>query len=150
MNLVIDCGNSAAKVGIFEGYELKKRLVLPTDSELQMFLKNADYENVMISSVKGNSDLLSAWAMHAKKKFILKHSLPLPVNNLYATPATLGVDRLAGVCGAQQIFPMKHCLVIDAGTCITYDFIDKEKNYLGGGISPCVLRLCIRLPQNCR
>jgi type III pantothenate kinase len=62
--------------------------------------------------------------------------VPLPVVNLYATPLTLGVDRLAGVCGAQQIFPLQHCLVIDAGTCITYDFLDKEGKYYGGGISP--------------
>ena len=55
---------------------------------------------------------------------------------MYATPQTLGVDRIAGRVAAQQNSPDLHCLVIDAGTCITYDFLDRDGNYLGGGISP--------------
>jgi len=136
MNLVIDYGNSAAKVGIFDHQNLMEKHTLPSAEKLQQFLKNSVAENIVISSVKEDADLISSWAIHAHHKFILHHQLPLPVTNLYATPATLGVDRLAGVCGAQQIFPMQPCLVIDAGTCITYDFLDKDGNYHGGGISP--------------
>jgi type III pantothenate kinase len=55
---------------------------------------------------------------------------------LYATPTTLGVDRIAGVCGAKHMSPKTNVLVIDAGTCITYDFLDRDGNFLGGGISP--------------
>jgi type III pantothenate kinase len=62
--------------------------------------------------------------------------LPLPIKILYATPQTLGVDRIAGSCGALQLFPGKNTLVIDAGTCITYDFTDSSKQYYGGSISP--------------
>ena len=49
---------------------------------------------------------------------------------------TLGVDRIAAVCGAFALFPEKNCLVIDAGSCITYDVLDQKGNYCGGSISP--------------
>ena len=60
----------------------------------------------------------------------------LPINNLYKTPETLGKDRLAAVVGAYSLFPGKDILVIDAGTALTIDFVDREGNYHGGIISP--------------
>ena len=66
----------------------------------------------------------------------LSSNTELPVSINYKTPETLGNDRIAGVCGASALFRGINILVIDAGTCITYDFIDKDKNYFGGGISP--------------
>ena len=67
---------------------------------------------------------------------ILDENTPLPIKNLYETPATLGKDRLAAAVGARAIFPGKNVLSIDAGTCITYDFLTKDGEYLGGSISP--------------
>ena len=55
---------------------------------------------------------------------------------MYKTPKTLGVDRIALASAAIQKYPKKNVLVIDAGTCITFDFISKDKEYLGGAISP--------------
>lgn len=136
MNLVIDSGNSAAKVGIFDHQNLMEKYTFTSPEKLRDFLENSTAQNVIVSSVKHDAEQIISWAVHALKKFTLHYSLPVPVVNLYATPATLGADRLAGVCGAQQLFPFQHCLVIDAGTCITYDFVDKEGNYHGGGISP--------------
>lgn len=136
MNLVVDYGNSAAKVGIFDHQNLLQKSAFTSAAELCNFLKQSSAENLIISSVKEDAQLVVQWAERTKQKFILDHSLPLPVKNLYATPDTLGVDRLAGVCGAQQLFPFQNCLVIDAGTCITYDFIDKGGSYHGGSISP--------------
>lgn len=136
MNLVVDHGNSAAKVGIFDHQTLMEKHTLLTVEALQHFLVKSTAENIIISSVKKDVALVASWATQASKKFILHHTLPLPINNLYATPETLGMDRLAGVSGAHQLFPLQHCLVIDAGTCITYDFLDREGNYHGGGISP--------------
>jgi type III pantothenate kinase len=136
MNLVIDSGNSAAKVGIFDHQNLMEKHSFTSPEALRGFIKNASYKNIIISSVKDDAEQITSWAVHAVKKFALTYNLPLPVTNLYATPETLGADRLAGVCGAQQLFPFQHCLVIDAGTCITYDFLDKDGNFHGGGISP--------------
>lgn len=136
MNIVIDYGNSAAKVGIFDHQKLVDKMTYSSADSLREFLTNSSAEYVIISSVKENPEEISSWARQAKKKFVLHPSLPLPIKNLYSTPQTLGADRLAGVCGAQQLFPHQNCLVIDAGTCITYDFIDRNGSYHGGGISP--------------
>ena len=136
MNLVIDYGNSAAKVGIFDLQNLIEKKTFSSPELLREFLKKSSFENLIISSVKEDAHRVASTAPEATRKFILHHLLPLPIKNLYATPQTLGADRLAGVCGAQQLFPSQNCLVIDAGTCITYDFIDEQGQYHGGGISP--------------
>ena len=66
----------------------------------------------------------------------LTHETPLPINNLYQTPETLGKDRLAAVVGAYSLYPGKDILIFDAGTALTIDFIDRDGNYRGGNISP--------------
>ncbi|MCL4160212.1 UNVERIFIED_CONTAM: hypothetical protein GTU68_064981, partial [Idotea baltica] len=60
----------------------------------------------------------------------------IPFKNLYSTPKTLGIDRIALVCASVEQFPDKNVLIIDAGTCITFDFITNKNHYLGGAISP--------------
>ena len=71
----------------------------------------------------------------------LDYTTPIPIRNCYETPQTLGMDRLAAVIGAYdetKELTGRHtpALVIDAGTAITYDFIDARGNYRGGNISP--------------
>jgi type III pantothenate kinase len=136
MNLVVDYGNSLAKVGTFDHHTMIDHQIFTTADELKFFLQNFSADNFIISSVNHDASTILQWVSHIKHKFILTTTLPLPIENRYGTPTTLGVDRIAGVCGAQQKFPGEHCLVIDAGTCVTYDFIDNKKNFLGGGISP--------------
>jgi type III pantothenate kinase len=136
MNLVVDYGNSSAKVGIFDHQNLMQKHTFASANSLKDFFLQTHAENIIVSSVNTDATEILSWEKQATKKIILHHTLPLPIRNLYATPATLGADRLAGVCGAQQLFPLESCLVIDAGTCITYDFLDREGNYHGGSISP--------------
>lgn len=136
MNVVIDYGNSSAKVGVFEHDQLIKQSILFSEEEVKTFLQNYFADNFIISTVSKDARTVAGWATNIKNRFILDSNLPLPIQNKYSTPLTLGVDRLAGVCGAQRFFPGTNCLVIDAGTCITYDFIDRDGNFLGGGISP--------------
>ncbi|MBX2961704.1 MAG: type III pantothenate kinase [Cyclobacteriaceae bacterium] len=136
MNLVIDSGNSSTKVAIFEHERLTEKHVFTSSSELKSYLSNAKATNAIVSSVKEDMDEMLSWVAHATHKIKLQHQLPLPVTIRYSTPQTLGLDRIASVCGAIQLFPAQDTLVIDAGTCITYDFVDAHKNYPGGGISP--------------
>ncbi|HMK06340.1 MAG TPA: type III pantothenate kinase, partial [Flavobacterium sp.] len=70
------------------------------------------------------------------KIHFLTHEDSFPFNNRYETPHTLGIDRMVLAAGAVLQFPSQNRLVIDAGTCITYDFIDSGDNYLGGAIAP--------------
>nr|MCU0355429.1 type III pantothenate kinase [Cytophagales bacterium] len=67
---------------------------------------------------------------------VLDHTLPLPFANRYQTPRTLGTDRLAGVAGAQALFPGQSCLVVDAGTCLKFEWLENGSDYWGGSISP--------------
>nr|WP_302180099.1 type III pantothenate kinase [Chryseosolibacter indicus] len=129
-------GNSAAKVGIFDHQNLMEKHSFNDQKDLKVFLQSSTADNFIISSVKSEADEIAEWPLVNGKRLILRHTLPLPLTNLYKTPATLGVDRIAGVAGGKQLFPFNNCLVIDAGTCITFDFIDKDGNYRGGAISP--------------
>jgi type III pantothenate kinase len=136
MNVVVDYGNTSAKVGIFKDHELVDKMAFREAAELKSFIENYSGHHFIISSVSLDAAVVAEWAGHFKKKFILTPSLPLPVDNRYATPATLGVDRIAAACGANALFPGANCLAIDAGTCITYEFLDANGAYWGGGISP--------------
>lgn len=136
MNLIIDSGNSAAKVGIFNHRKLIEKFTFYNVEDLRRFVQSAKYSNAMIGSVKADGETIASFVPGNVRIFVMKKDLPLPITNLYKTPDTLGVDRLAGVCGAIQLFPSFNNLVIDAGSCITYDVIDKKARYHGGGISP--------------
>jgi type III pantothenate kinase len=135
MNLVIDNGNSRIKVATFSNQDLVKKITFHAVDEFRAFLNSNQFVCTIISSVGIPSEEISSW-VNAGRKFLLSHSLPVPVKILYKTPETLGVDRIAAVCGAMDLFPSNDCLVIDAGTCITYDFVDEKMNYHGGAISP--------------
>jgi type III pantothenate kinase len=136
MNLVIDHGNTRIKAASFSGTKLHEKFLFATRQELKGFLSDHPFEHSIVSSVNHSSQEVLNWIKTSGEKLSLSTELQLPVKILYATPDTLGVDRLAAVCGAIEIFPRQNCLVVDAGTCITYEFLDAEQNYHGGAISP--------------
>lgn len=136
MNVVIDHGNSAAKVGIFNHQNLVEKRSFQSERDLRDFLSQATIRNLMVSSVTQDPRQIASWAPREAQAFVLSPGLPMPVKSVYKTPETIGVDRLAAACGAEVLFPNTNCLVIDAGTCITYDFVDANANHLGGAISP--------------
>ena len=135
MNLVIDSGNTRFKAATFSGMHLEKKYSFLNREELKDFLNHHTFDNAIVSSVSLDGNEMLGWIKASKKK-LLTHLLPLPIQIKYKTPETLGVDRIAAVCGAIDIFHDKNSLVIDAGTAITYDFIDNHGNYEGGAISP--------------
>jgi type III pantothenate kinase len=136
MNVTLDLGNTFAKVGIFDHHQLMETHTLQNVDEVVSFLKNFSGDNIIIGSVNSNATILATASSHFAKVFTLSTHTPIPVKVRYATPETLGVDRIAGVCGAHEQFPGRNCLVIDAGTCVTYDLLDSMSNFLGGAISP--------------
>ena len=135
MNLVIDSGNTLFKAATFSGTNLEKKHSFLKKEELKSFLNHHTFANAIVSSVSMDGHEMLSW-IKASKKILLTHLLPLPIRIKYKTPETLGVDRIAAVCGVVDIFPKRNSLVIDAGTAITYDFIDSDGNYEGGAISP--------------
>jgi len=139
MNLIIDIGNTRIKVAVFQQYKLVETESISND-ELIITLKNIEkkfsLKNAIISSVGKvkSKDIKTLYTL--QKVIILDHSIRLPFINKYKTPKTLGVDRIALVSAAVHQFPKKNVLIIDAGSCITYDFVSSKKEYLGGAISP--------------
>jgi len=140
MLLAIDIGNTRIKGAVFEHNTLlnafnfsPKELEININAVLKKFPKCSD---LIVASV-GNTpkDFFSAFENQLNIHFIT-HQSPFPFKNLYKTPETLGIDRMVLASGAVLQFPNQNRLVIDAGTCVTYDFIDEENNYLGGAISP--------------
>lgn len=140
MNLIVDVGNSYVKFAVFQQGKLIHKIV----SELSLLndtYKNIkdnflNIEKVIISSV---GKLESKQIETIKKQdnvLILNSDVKFPFQNLYKTPKTLGVDRIALVSAAVNQFQNKNVLIIDAGTCITYDYITSKNQYLGGAISP--------------
>jgi len=135
MKLVIDIGNTLAKLAVFEqdniiDYLIEKEI---NDEKINLFILKYEIKSVIISSVRGNE----TFKMLKKYKLLHFSSVtPVPFKNCYHTPETLGLDRVAGVVSAMQQFNNSNVLVIDMGTCITFDFITAKKEYLGGGISP--------------
>ena len=136
LNLVIDVGNTRIKAAAFSGKELVEKHLFDSSDQVHDFLKGSTYNNVIVSSVRNAPEELLGLVNAQNKKLIVSRQLHLPVIILYTTPDTLGIDRLAAACGAVDMFPNRDCLVIDAGTCINYEFVDKVGNYYGGAISP--------------
>jgi type III pantothenate kinase len=134
-NLVIDVGNSRIKAAFFDGVVLKEKFLLNEVKELDQFLAQP-HDNIIVSSVTTDTSTILLASVAAGKKVQLTSSTLVPVQVQYATPQSLGVDRLAAACGALQLFPAEPCLVIDAGTCINYEVVDEKGVYWGGIISP--------------
>ena len=141
MNVAVDIGNTRVKVGWFEGDTLCDQWQLPRLSDLDLSKTDRSVEAVILSSVAEASLAAASEQLRQHRPpstpiIVLSGYTPLPFVNRYITPSTLGTDRLAAVAGAQRLHSRQNALVIDAGTCITYDVIDQEGAYQGGLISP--------------
>jgi len=138
LNLIIDIGNSRAKVGIFDKQSIvaKETFEYLTIDDIINISEKYPIKNAIISaSGLVESNLISYLNDHFN--FIdLNYNTPLPIIIEYQTPETLGKDRIASAVAAWTIFPKQTSLVIDMGTCMTTNLIDKKGNFLGGNISP--------------
>ena len=136
MNLIIDIGNTSSKVAIFDEAGIIKQQIFTklTLAEILSFINGFAISASIISSVKKTDNNIQAIISHFNSLF-LTHKTAIPILNDYTTTETLGKDRLAGIVGANTSFPNKNILLIDAGSCITFDFFLDGK-YCGGRISP--------------
>jgi len=135
MNLVIDAGNTRIKVAYFHEGQLDSLEEVPDLLQVCNIARKKRFEKVIVSSVTRSYDEFRPFLTHTPVIY-LDSATNIPIQSLYLTPSTLGSDRLAGVTAAHHLFPGRNCLVIDAGTCVTYDFIDHSGLYHGGSISP--------------
>jgi type III pantothenate kinase len=140
MNLVIDIGNSRVKLFLFKNDKITFRSLCNHNEfikTLQTLPFREEIINVISSTVSVNYDDIIELNFKNSNYFKLSNkNLKLPFQNNYKTLNSLGQDRLALVSSAVSSYPQTNTLIIDIGTCITYDFIDSKNIYHGGAISP--------------
>jgi type III pantothenate kinase len=152
MIMTIDAGNTRIKGAVFEGDTLVDVFIVP-DGDLKIKVSSIlddykDITDIVVSSV-GNAGVFafSSFSNRVKVTFISRESV-FPFTNDYHTPQTLGIDRMVLAAGAVFTYPGQNRLVVDAGTCITYDVVDENDHYFGGAISPGVNMRYNALNQN--
>lgn len=146
MILAIDIGNTRAKLGIFSSSELQQVLVADTDNlassltDILQEMPDTTALKVAWTSVAQvfRLDHLEIWQRFRSEPYFLHihQETALPIINDYASPKTLGTDRIVGVIGARALKPDGPILLIDAGTALTFELLDARNHYLGGSISP--------------
>lgn len=140
MNLIIDIGNTRVKLAVFKANRLLEKIIVDKKVFLLEVKKIISLQpkitNAIVSSVDFFTKDEELELKTMVKLTIATHNLQLPFTNNYATPKTLGVDRIALITAAAQQYSNSNTLIIDAGTCVTYDFLNNENTYLGGAISP--------------
>jgi len=140
LHLCIDIGNTRFKLALFSGDELIE-LKKCKKNKLAGILANFDSKNtikgmIVSTTRKKIPNLIKEYGKQLSKYIELSDKTPIPIKISYDTPETLGRDRIAAAVGADSLYPDEGNIVIDAGTCITYDFIDGNGQFMGGNIAP--------------
>lgn len=136
LNLVLDFGNTALKGAVFNGDQLLEYFhstLFEAEQALEGINQKYNDAQVIISSV---IQLNFHLPFSGNKLILLDQHTPTPVINKYLSPETLGRDRLANACFGATASKGKNCLIMDAGTCLKFDFVNSAGEYLGGSISP--------------
>ncbi len=136
MNLILDIGNTLAKIAVYENNRKIDVVRVPHNdlqSQVDKIIATYNPKKAIVSNVSNLPIDLSGKGISVLE---FSHQTNLPVTINYKTPQTLGLDRIALACGAKFHQQKGNLLIIDAGTCITYDFVSNANEYIGGAISP--------------
>lgn len=136
MNVAVDSGNTYSKLGWFDEDELisyQTRLIWP---ELIKQIQDNQPDRIIFSSVNGPVEEFKEELGLTVPVLDLSGNTPVPIKKDYKTPQTLGTDRVAAAIGANWLFPNEDLVVIDMGTCITYDYVNGNGTFEGGLITP--------------
>ena len=140
MILTIDVGNTQIKSAVFEDNTLVEKIVFVlSDFEISIenILKKFKKISVLVIASVGKLEKEAFEVFENRVKiYFISREKTFPFRNNYATPHTLGIDRAVLAAGSVLQYPNQNRLIIDAGTCITYDFVDSNNVYHGGAISP--------------
>jgi len=149
-NLAIDVGNTFTKIGLYNNETLvsiQKKKIL-TVSYLEEVFGNYIITKSIIASSGSYNNKIDTFLKNNSAHLNFDASIAIPITNLYATPKTLGKDRLSGIIGAHSLSTQKTAILsIDTGTCITFNILNENKEYLGGSISPGITMRLKALPQ---
>ena len=136
--LCFDFGNTRLKAALFQNSKLIEIFIFENDGAeiIGSVLKNFDIQKTILSSVIDHDPEIENLLSSKTKFHKLNHLSRLPFTTPVGKPETIGADRLALSAAAVYFFPKQHNLVIGMGSCITYNFINADHEFLGGGISP--------------
>jgi len=139
VNLIADIGNTRSKLAIYHDD------ILVNNQSYNKTIGSAEYEqfinshkpiNNLIYSAVGKLGFNPSSVNISGQCIELSHRTKLPIELLYSSKSTLGTDRIAAAVGGSVKINNNDVLIIDAGSCITFDFVNSNKQYLGGSISP--------------
>ena len=140
MNLIIDIGNSSVKLAVFEEnsmLDFNRTHIGDLEGSVKKILTYyPKVKQIILASVIAFDRQGFCSIFNAYNPIFVNSDFNFPFTNLYNSTSKLGVDRLALVSAAIFKYPEQNVLVIDAGSCITYDFVDTKADYHGGAISP--------------
>jgi len=139
LNLVIDIGNTLTKLAVFDGGNIVAQHCVERlhPSMLEELFAAWPVRRAVVASTRGECDEV-AGMLRPRVDYLLEFcsQVPVPINNAYLTPETLGRDRLAAAVGAAVLYPERNVLVVDFGTAITIDLVTADNTFRGGVISP--------------
>ena len=138
VTLCFDFGNTRRKVAIFHEAEMKEAIVLSDNSKeaIQSLINTYQPKKSILSSVIDHDPAIEEVLRSTTKFHKLSHLTKVSFTTPVGRPDTIGADRLALTAAAVHYYPTSNNLVIGLGTCITYNFINKYHEFIGGGISP--------------
>lgn len=138
INLIVDAGNTSVKLALFsKGDMLLTKHIEPNIQTFKRIYEEFEkISSILICDVQGLDWSFLNTIFDPKNIFILDSTWKLPFINSYKTPETLGADRIGLIAAAVKEYPNSNVLVIDLGSCITYDLIKEDQTYVGGMISP--------------
>ena len=136
--LCFDFGNTRLKIAFFQNAKLAEVIVIENDeiASIGSLLEKFDAQKTILSSVINHNPEIETLLAKKTKFHKLNHLSKLPFITPVGKPETIGADRLALTAAAVYFFPKQHNLVIGMGSCITYNFVNADHEFLGGGISP--------------
>jgi type III pantothenate kinase len=138
VTICFDFGNTRKKAAIFNDKELSQTMVLEDDAitTVQKLLDTHKPEKTILSSVINHHTEIETLLTEKTRFHLLNSKSKLPFTTPIAKPETIGADRLAMASGGVGFYPDKNLLIIGLGTCITLNFVNKYKEWMGGSISP--------------
>jgi type III pantothenate kinase len=138
LKLIIDIGNTRIKTAVFEKKELRHSFIFDSTDQLLSadLIKKYSITRSIVCSVVNDIEPFIEQLKKQTSVLLFSSETPTPLKNLYRSAQTLGSDRLAAAVGGNSLFFGQNVLVIDAGTCIKYNFINSNNEYIGGAISP--------------
>lgn len=138
LTLCLDFGNTRQKLALFKGDALKEVIYLRDDAvgHLQEIIERHQPQRSILSSVVTHNEALEILLQKQTSFHKLSHRSKLPFTIPVGKPETMGADRIALAAASVFLFPQTNILAIGLGTCITYNFINQQGQFMGGSISP--------------